>query len=269
MHFCYNANANFSNGYIWFKIGTATLSGRYATIATTFLCTCGWGKHALYTCRVRLASAGNAVESMSFFESGRTGSMPTGLFRVVAINGEKNVTFELWAKVVSQYEGTRVVILNEMNLGGANNGIFWALTSKSSADAKQAPTSGDVCVDSTDNSICATTGRAETLTDSGWTATTKNTTFTATSTVQCRKYGQFVEVRGEVTFSSTYGSPTVCTLPAGYRPAAVVQTCGYTPSGKIFCIKVDTAGVVSFSSDAAGTFVKSTTYRIDLTYLLG
>jgi len=267
--FCYNANANFSNGYIWFKIGTATLSGRYATIATTFLCTCGWGKHALYTCRVRLASAGNAVESMSFFESGRTGSMPTGLFRVVAINGEKNVTFELWAKVVSQYEGTRVVILNEMNLGGANNGIFWALTSKSSADAKQAPTSGDVCVDSTDNSICATTGRAETLTDSGWTATTKNTTFTATSTVQCRKYGQFVEVRGEVTFSSTYGSPTVCTLPAGYRPAAVVQTCGYTPSGKIFCIKVDTAGVVSFSSDAAGTFVKSTTYRIDLTYLLG
>lgn len=267
--FCYNANANFSNGYIWFKIGTATLSGRYATIATTFLCTCGWGKHALYTCRVRLASAGNAVESMSFFESGRTGSMPTGLFRVVAINGEKNVTFELWAKVANQYEGTRVVILNEMNLGGANNGIFWALTSKSSADAKQAPTSGDVCVDSTDSSICATATKAETLTDSDWTATTKNTTFTATSTVQCRKYGQFVEVRGDVTFSNTYGSPTVCTLPAGYRPASVVQTCGYTPSGKIFGIKVDTAGVVSFSSDAAGTFVKSTTYRIDLTYLLG
>ena len=267
--FCYNANANFSNGYIWFKIGTATLSGRYATIATTFLCTCGWGKHALYTCRVRLASAGNAVESMSFFESGRTGSMPTGLFRVVAINGEKNVTFELWAKVVSQYEGTRVVILNEMNLGGANNGIFWALTSKSSADAKQAPTSGDVCVDSTDNSVCATTGRAETLTDSGWVATTRNASFTATSTVKCRKYGQLVEVRGEVTFSSAYSSPTVCTLPAGYRPAAVVQTCGYTPSGKIFGIKVDTAGVVSFSSDAAGTFVKSTTYSIDLTYLLG
>lgn len=110
---------------------------------------------------------------------------------------------------------------------------------------------------------------AETLTDSGWVATTRNTSFTATSTVKCRKYGQLVEVRGEVTFNSTYGSPTVCTLPAGYRPATVVQTCGYTPSGKIFGIKVDTAGVVSFSSDAAGTFVKSTTYRIDLTYLLG
>lgn len=110
---------------------------------------------------------------------------------------------------------------------------------------------------------------ATTLTDSGWVDTTRNTTLTVTSTVKCRKYGQLVEVRGEVTFSSTYGSPTVCTLPAGYRPATVVQTCGYTPSGKIFGIKVDTAGVVSFSSDAAGTFVKSTTYRIDLTYLLG
>ena len=118
-------------------------------------------------------------------------------------------------------------------------------------------------------STVAKATEATTLTDSGWTATTRNTTFTATSTVKCRKYGQLVEVRGDVTFSSTYGSPTVCTLPAGYRPAAVVQTCGYTPSGKIFGIKVDTAGVVSFSSDAAGTFVKSTTYRIDLTYLLG
>ena len=115
----------------------------------------------------------------------------------------------------------------------------------------------------------STVANAKTLTDSGWIATTRNTTFTVTSTVKCRKYGQLVEVRGDMTFGSTYGSPTVCTLPAGYRPAAVVQTCGYTPSGKIFGIKVDTAGVVSFSSDAAGTFVKSTTYRIDLTYLLG
>ena len=119
------------------------------------------------------------------------------------------------------------------------------------------------------SSTVAKATEATTLTDSGWIATTRSTTFTVTSTVKCRKYGQLVEVRGEVTFSSTYGSPTVCTLPAGYRPAAVVQTCGYTPSGKIFGIKVDTAGVVSFSSDAAGTFVKSTTYRIDLTYLLG
>lgn len=267
--YCTNGNASFSDGYIWFKIGTATLSGAAATVTTTFLGTCGYGKHALYTCRVRLTSAGNAVESMSFFESGRTGNMPTGIFRVVAINGEKSATFELWAKIHSRWEGVNVVILNEMQLNGAIKPNFWVLTSRGYADAQQAPTSGSMYVDSSDNSICSTASKAETLTDSGWVTTTKNATFTATSTVKCRKYGQLVEVRGDVTFSSTYGSPTVCTLPAGYRPASVVQTCGYTPSGKIFGIKVDTAGVVSFSSDAAGTFVKSTTYRIDLTYLLG
>lgn len=153
--FCYNSNANFSNGYIWSKIGTATLSGGYNTISTTFLGICGWGKHALYTLRVRLKSAGNAVESISFLESGRTGGMLTGLFQAVAINGEKNVTFELWAKMASQYEGTRVIILNEMNLGGANKGNFWTLTSRESADAKTAPTSGDMYVNSSDSSICA------------------------------------------------------------------------------------------------------------------
>lgn len=267
--YCTNGNASFSDGYIWFKIGTATLSGAAATVVTTFLGTCGYGKHALYTCRVRLTSTGNAIESMSFFESGRTGNIPTGIFRVVGVNGEKSASFELWAKIPSRWEGVNVVILNEMQLNGTIKPNFWVLTSRGYADAQQAPTSGSMYVDSSDNSICSTASKAETLTDSGWITTTKNATFTATSTVKCRKYGQLVEMRGDVTFNSTYGSPTVCTLPAGYRPAAVVQTCGYTPSGKIFGIKVDTAGVVSFSSDAAGTFVKSTTYRIDLTYLLG
>lgn len=114
-----------------------------------------------------------------------------------------------------------------------------------------------------------TVANAKTLTDSGWIATTRNTTFTVTSTVKCRKYGQLVEVRGEVTFSDTCGSPTVCTLPAGYRPATVVQACGITPSGKQYMIKADTSGVISFGSDSGSTFVKGTTYRVDLTYLLG
>lgn len=270
--YCTNGTASFSDGYIWFKIGTAAISGAATTVVTTFLGTCGYGKHALYTYRVRLTSTGNAIESMSFFESGRTGGMLTGLFRVVGVNGEKSASLELWAKIPSRWEGVNAVILNEMQLNGAIKPNFWVLTSRGYADAQQAPTSGNMYVDSSDNSICATAAKATeatTLTDSGWIATTRNTTFTATSAVKCRKYGKLVEVRGEVTFSSTYGSPTVCTLPAGYRPEAVVQTCGYTPSGKIFGIKVDTAGVVSFSSDAAGTFVKSTTYSIDLTYLLG
>ena len=118
-------------------------------------------------------------------------------------------------------------------------------------------------------STVAKATEATTLTDSGWIDTTRNTSFTATSTVKCRKYGQLVEVRGEVTFNSTYGSPTVCTLPAGYRPATVVQACGITPSGKQYMIKADTSGVISFGSDSGSTFVKGTTYRVDLTYLLG
>lgn len=118
-------------------------------------------------------------------------------------------------------------------------------------------------------STVAKATEATTLTDSGWIATTRDTTFTVTSTVKCRKYGQLVEVRGEVTFSSTYGSPTVCTLPAGYRPAEVVQACGITPNGKQYMIKADTSGVISFGSDSGSTFVKGTTYRVDLTYLLG
>ena len=118
-------------------------------------------------------------------------------------------------------------------------------------------------------STVAKATEATTLTDSGWIATTRSTTFTVTSTVKCRKYGQLVEVRGEVTFSNTYGSPTVCTLPAGYRPATVVQACGITPSGKQYMIKADTSGVISFGSDSGSTFVKGTTYRVDLTYLLG
>ena len=270
--YCHNDDATFSNGYVWFKIGTATLSGGYATVTTTFLGICGYGKHALYTARIRLTSAGNAVDSIAFSESGRTGVMPTGLFRIVAINGEKNVTFELWAKGGSRWEGTRVVILNEMRLDGSNQSNFWGLTSSGNADAKTAPTTGNMHVDSSDSSVCATAAKATeatTLTDSGWVATTRSTTFTATSTVKCRKYGQLVEVRGEVTFNSTYGSPTVCTLPAGYRPATVVQACGITPSGKQYMIKADTSGVISFGSDSGSTFVKGTTYRVDLTYLLG
>lgn len=118
-------------------------------------------------------------------------------------------------------------------------------------------------------STVAKATEATTLTDSGWVATTRNTSFTATSTVKCRKYGQLVEVRGEVTFSDTCGSPTVCTLPAGYRPATVVQACGITPNGKQYMIKAYTSGVISFGSDSGITFVKGTTYRVDLTYLLG
>lgn len=264
--FCYNSDANFSNGYIWLKIGAATLSGTYNTISTTFLGVCGWGKHALYTCRVRLTSAGNAVESMSFFESGRTGTMPSGLFRVVAINGEKNVTFELWAKVASRYEGTRVVILNEMNLGGANNGIFWVLTSKSSADAKQAPTSGDMHADSTDGSICA---KAETLTDSEWIIPTFPSGIKS-STIRYRKQGKIVSVSGYVIFSEAASAKVVLTLPEGYRPPAKVQQfCAVDSSSQAsFLTTIGTDGRVSFVGKTQGFFTTETEYYMHCTFFV-
>ena len=59
--YCHNDDATYSNGYIWFKIGTATISGGNTTVTTTFLGIFGYGNHALYTCRVRLTGAGNAV----------------------------------------------------------------------------------------------------------------------------------------------------------------------------------------------------------------
>ena len=263
--FCRNSATTFSDGYVWFKIGTATLSGAYTTTCTTFIGTVGYGLHALYTCRIRNGSTGT-VENVYFHESGRTEQMPTGMFQIVAINGANGTSIELWARVRNRYEGTRVLILEEYTIEGTDQDNFWTLVSKNNTGAATAPTSGDMNTTSVDDSLCKT---AETLTDSDWAATTRNTTFAATSTVKCRKYGQLVEVRGEVTFNSTYGSPTVCTLPAGYRPATVVRACGYTPNGKLFGVNVDTAGVVSLPSDSAGTFVQNTTYHIDLTYLLG
>ena len=267
--FCYNADANFSNGYIWFKIGTATLSGSYNTISTTFLAACGWGKHALYTLRVRLKSAGNAVESMSFFESCRTGGMPTGFFRAVAINGEKNVTFELWAKVASQYEGTRVVILNEMNLGGANNGIFWELTSKSSTDAKQAPTSGDVYTDSSDSSICATATKAETLTDSDWIIPDPICKYKASS-IKYRKYGQCVTITGGIQLSQAYTDAKIFQLPEDCRPPIEIITIGSTYSSPYdyFPAKISVDGYVTFLGKTENFFNPSNSYTIHTTFFV-
>lgn len=264
--YCTSGNASFSDGYIWFKIGTATLSGAAATVTTTFLGACGYGKHALYTCRVRLTSTGNAVESMSFFESGRTGNMPTGIFRVVGINGKKSATFELWAKIPSRWEGVNVVILNEMQLNGAIKPNFWVLTSRGYADAQQAPTSGDMYTDSTDNSICA---KAETLTGSGWIVPDPICEMKTTS-IKYKKYGNIVEISGSITFSQTYTDAKIFQLPEDCRPHSDIIVLGssfITPCD-YFQVKISNDGYVTYLGKTTNFFNTMTDYSMHVTFLV-
>ena len=270
---CFTNNSSFSNGYVWFKIGTATLSGGNTTITTTFLGIFGYGSHAIYTCRVRLTSAGNAVESMTFSESCKSMmSIPGGMFRVVAINGEKSVTFELWAKGKSRWEGTRIVILNEMNLAGGNYSNFWALTSSSDADAKLAPTSGNMYVDSGDDSYCKTSAKAAEatmLTDSGWIIPTFPSGIKS-STIRYRKQGKIVSVSGYVIFSEAASAKVVLTLPEGYRPPAKMQQfCAVDSSSQAsFLTTIDTDGKVSFVGKTQGFFTTETEYYMHCTFFV-
>ena len=255
---------------MWFNIGSATLSGGNATVTTTFLGIFGYGNHALYTCRIRLTDAGNTVHSITFLESGKSAAnIPSGMFRVVAINGEENVTFELWAKAKSRWEGTRVVILNEMRLEGHDQGNFWTLMSSRSSDAKTAPTSGNMFVNSSDSSICATATKAETLTDSGWIIPTfpsgiKN------STIRYRKQGKIVSVSGYVTFSEAASAKVVLTLPEGYRPPAKIQQFNAIDgsSQASFLTTIDTDGKVSFVSKTQGFFDTTSSYYIHCTFFV-
>jgi hypothetical protein len=272
----YNDDATFSNGYAWFKIGTAIASGGYATVTTTFLGICGYGKHALYTARIRLTSAGNAVESISFLESGRTGGMLTGLFRIVAINGEKNVTFELWAKGASRWEGTKVVILNEMNLAGGGQSNFWTLTSRGNADAKTTPTTGNMHIDSSDSSVCATAAKsteANTLTDSGWVAVSNfsvNTSSFSQITTSFRKYGDIIFIRGRVQPKSNMTSISLCSTTS-------TSLTGITPSHSVRGVGISSDGLAPFSVNVTtspansvilkGNFLADKIYDFEFSYM--
>ena len=265
--YIYNGTSTATAGKTWARVAYCVVPKGYTTITMAMLVTSGNSGVGLFDIDFR-SNANN-----DGFEYFNVKQIITNFPEKVSINDIKafakstsdGMLYEIWYNIRSIYGTRQFTCLSEQRYNGANSNE-WKFEKHTAADFESSPpTDGTEAT----YSSCGMVSTAETLTDSGWVATTRNTSFTVTSTVKCRKYGQLVEVRGEVTFSSTYGSPTVCTLPAWYRPAAVVQTCGYTPSGKIFGIKVDTAGVVSFSSDAAGTFVKSTTYRIDLTYLLG
>ena len=265
--YIYNGTSTATAGKTWARVAYCVVPKGYTTITMAMLVTSGNSGMGLFDIDFRT----NA--NCDGFDYFNVKQIITNFPERVSIDSIKafakstsgGMQYEIWYNIGAIYGTRQFTCLSEQRYNGANSNE-WKFEKHTAADFELSPpTDGTEAT----YSSCGVVSTAETLTDSGWSSTTRNTTFTATSTVKCRKYGQLVEVRGDVTFSSTYGSPTVCTLPAGYRPASVVQTCGYTPSGKIFGIKVDTAGVVSFSFDAAGTFVKSTTYRIDLTYLLG
>lgn len=265
--YIYNSTNTATSGKTWARVAYCVVPKGYTTITMAMLVTSGNSGVGLFDIDFR-SNANN--DGFDYFN---VKQIITNFPERVSINDIKafakstsdGMRYEIWYNIKSIYGTRQFTCLSEQRYNGTNSNE-WKFEKHTATDFESSPpTDGTEAT----YSSCGMVSTAETLTDSGWVATTRNASFTVTSTVKCRKYGQLVEVRGEVTFSSTYGSQTVCTLPAGYRPAAVVQTCGYTPSGKIFGIKVDTAGVVSFSSDAAGTFVKSTTYSIDLTYLLG
>ncbi len=265
--FCRNSATSFSDGYVWFKIGTATLNGAYTTVCTTFVGTVGYGAHALYTCRIRNGADGN-VENVYFRESGRCGTMPTGLFQIVAINGTSGTSLELWAKARSRYEGTKVLILEEYLLEGTDQDNFWSLTSKNNTGAATAPTSGDINVNSSDRSLCYS---ADILTETAWTAVpTTGGAATSTNTLKYKKSGNTVHITGSIRFSSVWTAPVCGTLPAGYRPATAKWFAGWSNDVHAsYGIRVDMGGIITLyaPSTASNWFVPSASYNIDVSFI--
>ena len=189
--FYVNAAANSTSGYTWFRMATCKISGAYETVNTTFLITNGMTGQGLLSCGIRSGSTGKTVESCTLVFSARNGSsVPPGMFRIVAINSDTGVTYELWGQITARWSGVRYTVLDERNISGGkyNN---WKLESHSDADAKTAPTTGNYYVNSTDTSI------ATTLTDSGWVAMTVEG-YAKSGTVKYRTYGKQITITGSV-----------------------------------------------------------------------
>lgn len=281
--FYVNAAANSTSGYTWFRMATCKISGAYETVNTTFLITNGMAEHALLSCGIRNNGTGKAVESCLLWISARNHSMPSELFRVVAINSDTGVTYELWGQISARWQGVRYTVLDERNISGGkyNN---WKLESHSDADAKTAPTTGNYYVDSSDHSICATAARANeatTLTDSGWVtcplAVTGNTTYpTSASTIRVRKYGKMVKLEGWVKYSTAFNTGhNVATIPAGYRPEVPMELIGVPSAGSgtavLFYVGISPAGSIGFSpanSANNATFNPAMSYNFQATYFI-
>lgn len=208
--FYVNAAVNSTSGYTWFRMATCKISGAYETVNTTFLITNGMTGQGLLSCGIRNGSTGKTVESCTLVFSARNGSgVPPGMFRIVAINSDTGVTYELWGQITARWFGVRYTVLDERNISGGkyNN---WKLESHSDADAKTAPTTGNYYVNSTDTSIAAT------LTDSGWVAMTLGT-YAASGTVQYRTYGKQITITGRIVLKTEI-------TPTPHAPQAIANT---------------------------------------------
>ena len=127
--FYVNTAANATTGHVWFRMATCKISGGYESVNTTFLITNGMAYHALLTCGIRNNSTGKEVESCTLRLSARNGiGIPPEMFRVVAINSDTGVTYELWGQISERWQGVRYTVLDERNISGGKYNI-WTLES--------------------------------------------------------------------------------------------------------------------------------------------
>ena len=219
--FYLNAASNATSGYVWFRMATCKISGAYETVNTTFLITNGMAEHALLSCGIRNNGTGKAVESCLLWISARNHSMPTNMFRVVAINSDTGVTYELWGQISARWQGVRYTVLDERSISGSKRNI-WTLESHSDADAKAAPTTGNYYVDSSDSSICATAAKATeatALTETAWTDVPEtNISPRYGKNIKYLKSGNTVYVRGSISFSASLNNPCCGTMPSELLP---------------------------------------------------
>lgn len=273
--FYVNAAANATSGYVWFRMATCKISGSYETVNTTFLITNGMGWHALLSCGIRNNGTGKAVESCSLKISARNGTgIAPGMFRVVAINSDTGVRYELWGQITARWQGVRYTVLDERNISGGkyNN---WALENHSDADAKTAPASGNMHVDSSDSSVCATAAKATeatAITETAWTAVpATGAAETVYNSLKYLKSGNMIFVQGAIGFKAGLNTPTCGTMPSGCLPDIELCFTGWDYASGVpaaYPIKLGKDGVITLlnPTSTAYWFKAGRLYHFNFSY---
>ena len=277
--FYVNAAANSTSGYTWFRMATCKISGAYETVNTTFLITNGMAEHALLSCGIRNNGTGKAVESCLLWISARNHSMPPGMFRVVAINSDTGVTYELWGQISARWQGVRYTVLDERNISGGkyNN---WKLESHSDADAKTAPTKGNYYANSSDISVCATAVKATeatTLTETAWTDVPEtNISPRYGKNIKYLKSGNTVYVRGSISFSASLNNPCCGTMPSELLPDdyqdhvfTAWNLKGGVPTAYPVVLGTDGKIILMNPTSTANWFVAGRAYNFNFNYHIG